>query len=200
MPSVQAGAPELPWIGESIDLPDGFRATKIEIVSLEAESWMSGVRLPSAWIKGADGQSVRSAPDARSFTRGGFQPDAQTVLGPQGYMRGQGIASFRICPVRWDAATGQLQRVAHVTVRITLEPTLDRPTPRLRVVPEWEDGPVSGPLRPRAEQAMASWSWSLRAPPHARRSASQARSTQPSWASSTRSRSAASAPTRARTP
>jgi hypothetical protein len=158
IPSVQAGAPELPWIGETIDLPDGFRATKNR--DRFARSPVMDERLSvcqSAWIKGADGQSVRSAPDARSFTRGGFQPDAQAVLGPQGYMRGQGIASFRICPVRWDAATGQLQRVAHVTVRITLEPTLDRPTPRLRVVPEWEDGPVSGPLRPRAEQAMASY-------------------------------------------
>jgi len=157
-PSVQVGAPELPWIGESIDLPDGFRASKIEIVSLDTQAWMSGVRLPSAWTMGADGRTVRSTPDARSFSRAGFQPEAQAMLGPQGWMRGQGIASFRICPVRWDAATGQVERVTHLKVRITLEPTLDRPTPRLRVVPEWEDGPVSGPLlRPRAEQARASY-------------------------------------------
>src|SRR6185295_12445716 len=109
LPSVQAGTPELPWVGETIDLPDGFRATKIELVSLDTQAWMSGVRLPSAWTMGADGRSVRSAPDAHSFSRAGFQPDAQAVLGPQGYMRGQGIASFRICPVRWDAASGHLE-------------------------------------------------------------------------------------------
>ena len=61
---------------------------------------------------------------------------------------------MRICPVRWDAASGRLEFVSRLRVRLMLEPVTQLPVPRLRVVPDWEDGAGRGPLRSSAAPAL----------------------------------------------
>src|SRR6185436_19986953 len=87
-------------------------------------------------------------PDPAFFQRAGYQPAEPARIELQGWERGHNMAALQICPVRWDAASGRLERVTSVTVRLTLESGFTAAVPRLRVVPEWE-GPIAppGPMR-----------------------------------------------------
>ena len=48
------------------------------------------------------------------------------------------VALVNLSPVRWDPASGRLEALARVRVRLVLEPTEERPLARERVVEEWE--------------------------------------------------------------
>jgi hypothetical protein len=147
-PSVDFGMPELPWLSRFVDLPAGMQVASLEIVDTAFEPVAQGVRLESAWtvLPGAS-NPTRSAPDPWAFARPGLQPAQPAELTVQGWQRGQGVAGLRVCPVRWEASTGRLERLTRLKVNLTLEPASQQPVPRLRVVPEWEtDGP-RGPLR-----------------------------------------------------
>src|SRR5213593_2888808 len=48
-PSLAQGAPELPWLGELVELPPGTRVASVQVTSLATEPWAGPVRLPSAW-------------------------------------------------------------------------------------------------------------------------------------------------------
>ncbi len=154
-PSADAGKPELPWLSETFDVPAGMRAASVEVLELATEPFAKDIRLPSGWTVADDGQGAklptRSVPDPASFMRAGFQPARIVDLGPQGSQRGRTIASMKVCPVRWDAVTGRLERVTRLRVRVALEPATVAPVPRLRVVPEWEDESPSGSLRSRTQ-------------------------------------------------
>ncbi len=148
VPSPDVGQPELPWLAEFVDLPDGMQVASVDVVDLAVTPLGSGVRLPSAWTMSADRQSaVRSAADPWAFSRPGSQPARAVELATQGWQRGRHVAGLRICPVRWDASTGRLERVSRLRVRLTLEPGAKQPVPRLRVVPDWEQEGTHGPLR-----------------------------------------------------
>lgn len=144
-PLFTAGQPDLPWVSEQIDVPSGMRITGIE-ATVVGSPWGEHVRLPAAWTFSKElGSAVRSLPDPIAFSRSGFQPQRAVELGNQGWMRGRRVASLRVCPVRWDAATGKLERVERVHVVMQLAPATDAPAPRLRVVPEWNGGDVAPP-------------------------------------------------------
>ncbi len=152
VPSIDAGRPELPWVSEFVDVPQGMQIASVEAVEVQTQSLASGVRLPSAWAARPDagGEATRSTPDVWAFSRPGVQPAQPVELGVQGWQRGRSVAALRICPVRWDAATGRLEGITHLRVRMTLEPATTQPVPRLRVVPEWEEHATRGPLRTSA--------------------------------------------------
>ena len=79
VPSVDAGRPELPWLPEFVDLPQGMQVASVQVVEFAFEPLAIGVRLPSGWtqVAGAPGPA-RSTPDAWEFARPGAQP-AQPV-------------------------------------------------------------------------------------------------------------------------
>ena len=140
MQDLTAGRPALPWVSELIELPLGTRVAGVEVTGLETAPLAEGVRLPSTVVpKPGLGPIERSTPDPAYFERAGFQPETPVVLGTQGWQRGRGYASLRICPVRWDAKSGRLERVSRLTVRLTLAPATDSPVARYRIVPEWEE-------------------------------------------------------------
>ena len=151
IPSLDAGHPEFPWLTQRIDVPEGMQVASVEITELVTQPLATSVRLPSGWMtKPGAGSPMRSIPDAWAFARPGAQPARPVELGVQGWQRGRNIAALRICPVRWEAASGHLEGITHLRVRLTLEPASTQPVPRLRVVPEWEEAGTRGPLRPGA--------------------------------------------------
>ncbi len=144
------GAPDLPWIAEAVDVPAGFRVAGVEVLSAEWQALASGVRVAPA-IEPTPGldEVRRTAPDARLYASADFVPTAPVRVGEQGSMRGRNLAYLRLAAARWQPASGQLQRLASVRVRVTLEPALRTDVaPRERIVPEWEDAlPGGAPLR-----------------------------------------------------
>ncbi len=121
MPTFETGQPDLPWTGEMVELPDGARVTGIEVLEIETEPLGEGVRLPSAQrVTPGLGPTERTPEDPVAFSRPGFQPDSPVQLGVQGFQQGKSMASLRICPVRWDAASGRLERVNRIRVRLIL--------------------------------------------------------------------------------
>jgi hypothetical protein len=148
-----AGRPDLPLVGERLGLPPGLRLAAVEIIALETVPLAQGVRLPSALLMRPGVDSLeRSAPDPAIFGREGFVPEPLVQVGAQGFERGQNLAYLVVAPVRWNPATGELERVERVRVRLVLEPTSERPLERERVVPGWEDGGV-GSVAPGARAA-----------------------------------------------
>lgn len=152
------GHPDLPWVGEMIEVPAGQRVTQVQVVSIETAPLADRVTLASA-IRPQPGLGPieRTDPDPAFFQRAGFQPADPVRIATQGWERGRNMAALQICPVRWDAASGRLERVTSVTVRLTLEAGFGAAVPRLRVVPEWE-GPLGppGPTRLALESAPGS--------------------------------------------
>ncbi len=135
------GHPDLPVLGELIELPPGMRVTGLEVISAGTAPLGARVLVPAAVrAKPGLGPVERTAPDPAIYGRAGFLPTSSLVeVGHQGSMRGRNMAALRVRPVRWDAASGRLERVERLRVRLTLEPFVDPDVvPRERIVPEWE--------------------------------------------------------------
>jgi Peptidase family C25/FG-GAP-like repeat len=133
MPTFEAGQPDLPWVGELIDLPDGARVTSVRVLEIETEPLAASVRLPSAQVvRPGLGPLERTAEDPAAFARAGFQPETPVVLGVQGFRQGRSTVALRISPVRWDASTGALERVTRLRVRLELGAAESEPLRRLR--------------------------------------------------------------------
>jgi hypothetical protein len=138
-----AGRPDLPWVAEIVEVPDGMRVTGVQVLALDTAPLADHVRMPSTVIaKPGLGPEERSAPDPEYFSASGFQPRSPVELGMQGWQRGRNLVYVEVCPVRWEASSGRLERVTSIRVRLTMEPGFEAKIPRLRVVPEWEDGYV----------------------------------------------------------
>lgn len=135
-----AGRPDLPLVSERVELPAGLRLAAVEIAGLETAPLAQDVRLPSALLMRPGVDSLeRSVPDPAIFGRADFVPGQLVQVGAQGFERGQGVAYLVIAPVRWNPATGELERVERVRVRLVLESTFERPLQRERVVSDWEE-------------------------------------------------------------
>ena len=153
-----AGHPDLPLIGERIELPVGLRLAEVRVVGLETASLASGVRVPSAERPRRDGDGVeRTAPDPAVYGSSGFVPATVARVGLQGFERGRNVAYVVIAPARWSPATGELERVERIRLQLVLEPDAARPLERERVVPEWESGTTAAalPSVPTVEPFMA---------------------------------------------
>jgi hypothetical protein len=145
-----AGRPDLPLVGEPVELPVGMRLAGVEVAGLVTASLAHGVRLPSAEVlRPGLGPIERSAPDPEVFGRAGFVPGDVVRVGLQGFERGRSVAYLVVAPARWNPATGELERIERLRVRMVLEPTVDRPLERERVVPEWEET-TAGAVAPGA--------------------------------------------------
>jgi hypothetical protein len=153
----EAGYPDLPRVGERIELPLGQRLVDVEVLEVVTAPLASGVRLPTAQlVRPGLGPLERSAPDPEVYGRAGFVPERLIQVGLQGFERGRNVAYVVVAPARWDPATGELERVERVRVRLLLGPTSERPLERLRVVPDWERPGAAGvsPIQPPAESAV----------------------------------------------
>ena len=134
----RAGYPDLPWISERVELPDGQRVARIEIESVEVAPLATGARIASAVLTQPGTLAIeRTPPNAAAYSRSGFQPDVAAKLSLQGYEEGQSVALLRVWPVRWDASSGALQRVTRVRVRLELEADPGQPLRRERVGLPW---------------------------------------------------------------
>lgn len=135
-----AGRPDLPWLSERIDIPAGERVTAVEVLSFSSEPLASGARLrPSIDPQPGLGPIVRTKADAAYFSGNAFQPERLVELGAQGGMRGRSVAFVRWAPVRWNPASGQLERVTQLRLRLTTESGAEPPVRRERIIREWED-------------------------------------------------------------
>ncbi|MCC6349891.1 MAG: VCBS repeat-containing protein [Candidatus Eisenbacteria bacterium] len=147
----RSGHPDLPWISERIDLPEGTRATSVEVVDVETGLLARGALIaPAMVLTPGLGPVERTRPDPRYFSTATPQPEDWVGLGEQGSRRGRNVAYVRISPVRWNPSTGELDRVARVRVRLTLEASHDVPVTRERIVREWEDGGLPSGVPTRA--------------------------------------------------
>jgi hypothetical protein len=134
----RSGRPDLPWVSERVELPDGQRVARIEIVSLEGAPLASGVRIPTAVRALPSSFAIeRTAPDSVYFARAGLQPDPPAEVALQGYEDGTGVALLRVWPVRWDASSGALERLTRLRVRLVLEPDPGHPVRRERIGLPW---------------------------------------------------------------
>jgi hypothetical protein len=145
MRTFEAGRPDLPWVGELVEIPAGMKVQRVEIVEASTAPLAARAQLPSApKVEPGLNSVVRTAPDPAWFGRRGFQPESPVRLGAQGSQRGRNLVALQVCPVRWDASTGRLDRVSRVRLRLVLEPGTEPVLTRERIVPEWEDGPARG--------------------------------------------------------
>ncbi len=140
-----SGRPDLPWMSERVDLPAGMKVTGVEVVSFQSELLRDGVRVAPAPATRPDaGPGERTAPDARAYAATSFVPSQLASLGVQGSMRGRNVAFVRIAPTRWNPATGQLERITSLQLRLTVEDGAAPAVTRERIVKEWEDELPSG--------------------------------------------------------
>ncbi len=139
------GRPDLPWVAERVDLPAGMKVTAVEVVEVETAPLAGRLRVATAPLaRPGAGPGERTAEDARAYGRAGFQPERLAALGVQGSLRGRLVAYLRVAPARWDAASGRLERVSRLRLRLTLEDGAEPAVPRERIVREWEDELPSG--------------------------------------------------------
>ncbi len=144
------GQPDLPRVGERVDLPEGYQVASIDVLELVTEPLASAVRLPSTLrLQPGITEEQRTPEDPAAFSAVGFEPRVPVTIGAQGLELGRGVAMLMTAPVRWDASTGQLERVVRMRVRLNLEPAkFPDAVVRERVVPEWEsDGGLRLPAR-----------------------------------------------------
>jgi len=155
LPEYRAGRPELPWIEERVVLPDGQRASRLEVISVETAPLRDRVSLASA-IRSQPGLGPieRTDPDPAYFGPGA-SPAAAAELGLQGFEDGQSVALLRVSPVRWDPASGKLERVTSVRVRLVLEDSPDRPVRRERTDAPWLGSRDAAAPRPAAPATAA---------------------------------------------
>ncbi len=152
MPETEAGRPDLPWFAELVDVPAGQRVSRVEVVSLETAPLASQARLaPAVSPSPGLGPILRSTADDRFFEGEAMQPEEFVRLGTQGNLRGRGVAGLQIAVARWQPATGKLERIVRVRVRLTLEADGSDVVRRERIVPEWEDSPLT-PMELRGVQ------------------------------------------------
>jgi hypothetical protein len=139
MREFRPGRPDLPWQAERIDVPLGMRVRAVEVIGIESRRLPENGSILSA-IRPTPGLGTleRTEPDRAYFGHRGFLPDPAVELGAQGFQRGANVALINLSPVRWDPASGNLEALTRVRVRILLEPSAARPLPRERVVGEWE--------------------------------------------------------------
>ena len=153
------GHPDLPMLAEMIELPAGERIARVEVVSLTTAVLSPVAHVPTAArAKQGIGPIDRTEPDPAIYGRVGFPPpSAQVELGYQGWMRGRHLAALRVNPVRWDPASGRLERIERMRLRLHLEPYADVDVVRReRIVPEWEvDGPSPRPAAGPASGRLA---------------------------------------------
>jgi uncharacterized repeat protein (TIGR01451 family) len=136
----RAGRPDLPWVSERIDIPAGQRVTGVEVLGVETATLARGARLAPALVASPGlGPSERTRPDARFFAASIPQPEELVGLGEQGGLRGRNVAFLRVSPARWNPATGEIELVTSVRVRVTLEDGAPPAASRERIVREWED-------------------------------------------------------------
>jgi hypothetical protein len=147
----RAGRPDLPYLAERVELPEGMQVTAVEVLSVESTPIATGARLAPAVVPTPGlGPVERSRPDARYFATTAAQPEELVGLGAQGSMRGRNIAWLRVGASQWNPASGEVRAVTGVRVRLTLEPGGVPAVRRERIVREWEDGSGLGsgvPLR-----------------------------------------------------
>ena len=144
------GRPDLPVVYERIELPPGTRVTGLEVLGVETAALGVAARVaPALVIKPYIDDGSRTDPDPAIYQRAGFGDEPAVVLGYQGSMRGHFYAHLAVRAVRWDPATGRLQRVARVRVRLQLGEETGDVVVRERVVPEWESEPYVAPARGR---------------------------------------------------
>ena len=137
-PEYRAGRPDLPWIQERVELPDGQRVQHLEVISVETAPLAEGVLLASAIRpKPGLGPIERTAPDPQFYGGSGVQPSAQVEFGVQGYEDGKSVALLRVSPLRWDPASGRLESVTRVRVRLVLENDPVGPLKRERTGLRW---------------------------------------------------------------
>ena len=140
-----AGRPDLPWISERVDLPDGMKLTQVEVIGVTTEPMADGVRvLPALSAKTGAAPGERSLADAAVFASPTFQPEVLALPGIQGSLRGRNVAYLRIAPSRWNPQTGALEKVTSLKLRLTLADGAEPPVKRERIVREWEDELPSG--------------------------------------------------------
>ena len=135
------GRPDLPAVAERVELPADMKVVGVEVTALETAPLAEGVRIAPALVIRHDAREEHlSAPDPSLYALATPQPANPVVLGVQGFERGHRVAWLLVTPVRWMAATGRLERIRRLAVRLTLAPSRERPLARGRVVPEWEAG------------------------------------------------------------
>ncbi|MFN8588931.1 MAG: C25 family cysteine peptidase [Candidatus Eisenbacteria bacterium] len=143
MREFRAGRPDLPWISETIELPAGAQVTAVEVLDVRTAP-LGRIRTMAAAEVPHPGLDLteRSRPDARFFASADAQPEQLVELGVQGDQRGHRLATIRVAAARWTPASGSVEQVTRVRVRLTIEDAAPTDLVRERIVREWEDGPL----------------------------------------------------------
>ncbi|NOT34597.1 MAG: hypothetical protein HOP12_10560 [Candidatus Eisenbacteria bacterium] len=150
---LRAGRPDLPVFAERLELPAGMRVARVEVISEQRSSLAIGIKPATAFVVGPGlGPVRRTTPDPDFYVAGRASAEASASLANQGVMRGRDVAWLKLQPLRWDAASGRLELVRSLRVRIDLEP-YDTPgrAVRQRVVAAWESDADAAAIAARSE-------------------------------------------------
>ena len=78
-----AGRPDLPWVGERVEIPSGLKVVGVEVVSIESAPLAERAMMPSAILpRPGLGPIERTAPDPEYFARVRVNPDLGTICWP----------------------------------------------------------------------------------------------------------------------
>jgi len=146
-PEFTAGQPDLPWLAEPIDLPPRARISRVQVLALETGLLVERAELVTAQkVKPGLEPIERTAADASTYSARGFLPQSPVEIGDRYYLRERNLAFLNVRPVRWDPATGRLERISRLKVRYEIEFDVEPPLRRERIVPEWETSLPVGPV------------------------------------------------------
>ncbi len=119
------GAPALPKIGVNISLPEGTKATGLNIIELELETLPGTYSIsscqPPAILSSSTPRFVENDPAIYNLNQ--FYPEDFCSITGQGVMRGKPLVSLLLTPVQFLPSQGKLRLVKRLKIEMGYEKT-----------------------------------------------------------------------------
>ncbi|MCD6588479.1 MAG: hypothetical protein J7K88_08005, partial [Candidatus Fermentibacteraceae bacterium] len=128
-PGTEQGLPSLPELPWTLPLPSGERAVSLESTAVW-ETVAGGVSIsplpaPLPLILEAEASAVTGRDEI--YTADSFWPSEPVRLSGTGFIGGLPQAEMLVTPLRWNPATGELQKLVSLEIHIETAPLGERP-------------------------------------------------------------------------
>jgi len=128
-PGTEQGVPSLPQLPWTLPLPSGERAVSLKSTAIW-ETVAGGVSIsplpaPLPLILAAEASAVTGRDEI--YTADSFWPSEPVLLSGTGFTGGLPQAEMLVTPMRWNPATGELQKLVSLEIQIETAPLGERP-------------------------------------------------------------------------
>jgi hypothetical protein len=120
----QIGAPSLPVTVETIALPTGCAATDIEVIDVQYSNmrgYYSIMPVQTPLPFSVDWEVIPVDPDPAIYGSDSFYPTAPIEFCGSSVILGIPVAYTKVYPARWNPASGQLDILSSLTLKVTYE-------------------------------------------------------------------------------